>query len=226
MRRSGSLRARPRQQKRTIRRGEACRRWVWAGVEAARRAEMAVRMDLDPVSQTPVTWRDWSSRPACPPGQRSGEVAAEQLGRPPGDAEAQALFAKAGNERSRTRPSARTPAIRTADSLRAFFPVSPRDRLARWPGTAAPAAGTPAGAVQEERERVPLRGGERGCCLGQFPDPGVRAAGGVVCGVPVGVVAARRARSGRPGRGCPAGLWSRFRFRAAALIPWHGMIEG
>ena len=43
-------------------------------------------------------------------------------------------------------------------------------------------------AVQEERERVPLRGGERGCSLGQFPDPGVRAAAGVVCGVPVRVV--------------------------------------
>jgi len=35
---------------------------------------------------------------------------------------------------------------------------------------------------------VPLRGGERGCCLGQFPDPGIRAAAGVACGVPVVVV--------------------------------------
>ena len=35
---------------------------------------------------------------------------------------------------------------------------------------------------------MPLRGGERGCCLGQFPDPGIRAAAGVACGVPVVVV--------------------------------------
>ncbi len=35
---------------------------------------------------------------------------------------------------------------------------------------------------------MPLRGGERGCCLGQFPDPGIRAAAGVGCGVPVVVV--------------------------------------
>jgi len=42
--------------------------------------------------------------------------------------------------------------------------------------------------VQQEREHVPLRGGERGCCPGQFPDPGVEAAAGAVCGVPIGVV--------------------------------------
>jgi len=36
---------------------------------------------------------------------------------------------------------------------------------------------------------VPLRGGERGCCLGQFPDPGIQAAAEVRCGVPVVVVA-------------------------------------
>ena len=35
---------------------------------------------------------------------------------------------------------------------------------------------------------MPLRGGERGCCLGQFPDPGIQAAAGVGCGVPVVVV--------------------------------------
>jgi hypothetical protein len=55
-------------------------------------------------------------------------------------------------------------------------------RRAGWPGRRRP------GAVQQERERVPLRGGERGCCLGQFPDPGIQAAGGVGCGVPVVVV--------------------------------------
>ena len=51
---------------------------------------------------------------------------------------------------------------------------------ALWPGTAASAgrAGTGPG-LQQERERVPLRGSERGCCLGQFPDPGIRAAAGV-----------------------------------------------
>ena len=58
-------------------------------------------------------------------------------------------------------------------------------------------------AVQEERERVPLRRGERGCCLGQFPDPGVQAAAGVVCVVPVGVVAL--VALGRGGRG--VGAW-------------------
>jgi hypothetical protein len=35
---------------------------------------------------------------------------------------------------------------------------------------------------------VPLRGGERGCCLGQFHDPGIQVAVGVACGVPVVVV--------------------------------------
>lgn len=58
-------------------------------------------------------------------------------------------------------------------------------------------------AGQEERERVPLRGGERGCCLGQFPDPGVQAAAGVVCGVPVAVVT--RVALGLVGRG--GGAW-------------------
>ena len=60
---------------------------------------------------------------------------------------------------------------------------------------------------------MPLGGGERGCCLGQFPDPGVQAAAGVVCGVPVGVVTlvalgpvgqGAGARPGcRPGSGFP-----------------------
>jgi hypothetical protein len=43
-------------------------------------------------------------------------------------------------------------------------------------------------AVQQERERVPLRLGERGCCLGQFSDPGIQAAAGVTCGVHAVVV--------------------------------------
>ena len=60
---------------------------------------------------------------------------------------------------------------------------------------------------------MPLGGGERGCCLGQFPDPGVQAAAGVVCAVPVGIVtlvALGRAGPGaaarpgyRPGSGLP-----------------------
>jgi hypothetical protein len=88
--------------------------------------------------------------------------------------------------------------------LRAFFPASPRDRLcplarhrgAGWPGMRRP------GAVEQERERVPLRGGERGCCLDQFPDPGIRAAAGVACGVPVVVV--RLVAAGWGGRGVGA----------------------
>jgi hypothetical protein len=38
-------------------------------------------------------------------------------------------------------------------------------------------------AGQEERERVPLGGGERGRCLSHFPYPGVQAAAGVAVGV-------------------------------------------
>lgn len=57
-------------------------------------------------------------------------------------------------------------------------------------------------AVQEERERVPLSEGERRCCVGQFPDPGVQAAAGMVCVVPVGVVAL--VALGRGGRGVGA----------------------
>lgn len=56
------------------------------------------------------------------------------------------------------------------------------------PQRAARSAGDGAWGVQQERERVPLLGGKRGCCLGQFPDPGVQVAAGVVCGVPVMVV--------------------------------------
>lgn len=70
-------------------------------------------------------------------------------------------------------------------------------------------------AVQEERECVPLGGGEWGRCLGQFPDPDVQAAAWVVCGVPVGVVTlvalgpAAGARPGcGPGSGFPRRRWS------------------
>ena len=133
----------------------------------------------------------------------------------PDDAEAQALFAKARELAAKDRPSVRMRAISTADSFRAFFPVSPHDQLRhlvrhRRVGRA---GRDRAWAVQEERERVPLGGGERGRCLGQFPDPGVQAAAGVVCGVPVGVVTlvalgsvgqGAGARPGcRPGSGFP-----------------------
>jgi hypothetical protein len=79
--------------------------------------------------------------------------------------------------------------VRTADSFPAFFPVSPHDRLrcAVRHRRATRLGRDRAWAVQEERERVPLGGGERGCCLGQFPDPGVQAAGGVVAGCPSGL---------------------------------------
>jgi hypothetical protein len=59
--------------------------------------------------------------------------------------------------------------------------------LTNWRSPARPGRDR-AWAVQEERERVPLGGGERGCCLGQFPDPGIQAAAGMVCAMPVGIV--------------------------------------
>ena len=65
---------------------------------------------------------------------------------------------------------------------------------------------------------MPLLGGKRGCCLGQLPDPGVQVAAAVVCGVPVVVVTLGR---GGRGVGAPADSSFRFRFPAAALIPWH-----
>jgi hypothetical protein len=88
----------------------------------------------------------------------------ERPARAPGDAEAQALLGKTWNSRSKTRPAPGHSAISTADWSLAFFPASPRDRLcplarhrgAGWPGRRRP------GAVERERERVPLRGGERG----------------------------------------------------------------
>jgi hypothetical protein len=105
--------------------------------------------------------------------------------------------------------------IKTADSFRALFPVSPHDRLrcpARHRRATRPGRDR-AWAVQKERERVPLGGGERGCRLGQFPDPGVQTAAGLVCAVPVGIVTlvalspvvqGADARPGcRPGSGLP-----------------------
>jgi len=68
---------------------------------------MAVRMDLDPVSQTPGPWPGpviASSAPARPAKRRS---CCERPARASGDAEAQALLARTWNSRSRTRPSAR-----------------------------------------------------------------------------------------------------------------------
>lgn len=66
---------------------------------------------------------------------------------------------------------------------------------------------------------MPLGGGEWRYCLGQFPNPGVRAAAGVMCGMPVGVVPlvalgpvvqGAGARPGcRPGSGLPLRRWSR-----------------
>jgi hypothetical protein len=120
-----------------------------------------------------------------------------------------------GNERPRDPAQHPDAPIRTADSFPAFFPVSPDDRLlcpVRHRRAARPGRDR-AWAVQEERERVPLGGGERGCCLGQFPDPRVQAAAGMVCAVPVGivrlvalspVVQGAGARPGcRPGSGLP-----------------------
>ncbi len=130
----------------------------------------------------------------------------------PDDAEAQALFAKARELAAKERPSVRMPAISTADSFRAFFPVSPHDQLrnlVRY-GRVGRAGRDRAWAGQEERERVPLLEGERGRCLGHFPDPSIQVAARMVCGVPVRVVAlvtlgpAAGARPGcRPGSGLP-----------------------
>ena len=88
------------------------------------------------------------------------------------------------------RLSVRMRAISTVDLFRAFFLVSLHDQLRHLVrrGRVGWAGRDRAWAVQENRERVPLCGGERGRCLGQFPDPGVHAAAGMVCGVPVGVV--------------------------------------
>ena len=101
------------------------------------------------------------------------------------------------------------------DSFRAFFLASPHDQLRHLvrQSRIGRAGRDRAWASQEKRERVPLRGGEWGRCLGQFPDPGVQAAAGMVCGVPVGAVTlvalgpvsqGTDARPGcRPGSGLP-----------------------
>jgi hypothetical protein len=150
---------------------------------AAIDAELARRPDSGPAQAGEA-----GAVEILPPAVR---VAAGGLMRPPADqTEAQALFARARNERPRDPDQRPDAAIRTADSFPGVFPVSPHDwsrcpvrcRRATRPGR------DRAWAVQEERERVPLGGGERGCCLGQLPDPGVQAATGVVCAVPVGVV--------------------------------------
>ena len=79
-------------------------------------------------------------------------------------------------------------AIRTADSFRAFFPVSLHDHLRHLVrhGRVGRAGRDRAWAVQEERERMPLGRGERGCRLGHLPDPGIQAAAGVLRGSPLG----------------------------------------
>jgi hypothetical protein len=137
-------------------------------VEAVRQAELTLRMALKPVSQTPRSW------PGT--GQRV-QPARSRLCSP-----------SHGNSRSRTQPSVPAAAISTTDWLRASFRACPRDRLGcvvryrriGWAGRHRLRA--------VQHERVPLRVGERGCCLGQFPDPGIQAAAGVACGVPAVVV--------------------------------------
>jgi hypothetical protein len=105
-------------------------------------------------------------------------------------------------------------AISTADSFRAFFSVSPHDQLRHLVrhGRGGRGGRDRAWVGQEESERVPLGGGERGCCLGQFPDPSIQAAAGVVCGVPVAVVTVvalglvGQGGGARPGCGRVSGL--------------------
>jgi hypothetical protein len=127
----------------------------------------------------------------------------------------QALFAKTRELAAIDRLSVWMRAISTADSLRTFFLLSLLDQLRHLVrhGRVGRAGRDRAWVVQEERERVPLCGGERGRCLGQGPDPGVQAAAGLACGVPVWVVTlvalgpvsqGAGARPGcRPGSGLP-----------------------
>jgi hypothetical protein len=121
----------PARQKRAVRRGEVCRRWLWAGVEAARRAEMAVRMDLDPVSQTP--------------GQRSREAAASGPRGHPVTPKRRPCSPRPGIRGQGPGSAPGHSAISTADWLRAFSRPARVTGYARWPGTAAPAGHACAG---------------------------------------------------------------------------------
>ena len=95
------------------------------------------------------------------------------------------------------------------------LPARPARRVT-VPGPAPPrrAAGqAPSRAVQQERERVALLAGQRGCRLDQLPDPGIQGRVRVACGVPVVVGRSPRRLSAAglelAGRdGCPAGLAS------------------
>ena len=184
---------------------------VRAGVEAARRAEsqrafrqfalMTLGMDLELLSKK-------HAKTLAATGQRV------QLTRQPSrtekllwaaalahsDAEAQALFAKARELAAKDPAQRPDAAISTADSFRAFFPASPHDLLrylVRHRRVGRPGRHR-AWAAQEERERVTLLAGERGCCLDQLFDVGIQERVRVVCGATVVVVAlVVRAVSGR-----------------------------
>jgi hypothetical protein len=133
----------PARQKRTARRGEACRRWLRA--EAARRAEMAARMDLDPVSQTPGPWPGPVIASSAPAGPASGETAASGPRGHPVTPKRRPCSARPGTrgQRPGQRPDTRPSARRTGRG-RSSRPARVTG-YARWPGTAAPAGRAGAG---------------------------------------------------------------------------------
>jgi len=164
---------------------------VRAGVEAARRAEgerarrqfslLALRMDLELVSERHAKILTETGQRVQLTGQASRtEKLLWAAVLAPDEAEAQALFAKARELAAKDPAQRPDAAISTVDSFRAFFPPSPPSQLRcllrhRRAG----------GGVQQERERVTLLAGERGCRIDHFPDPGIQAAVRFACGTPV-----------------------------------------
>ena len=136
----------------------------------------------------------------------------------PDDAEAQVLFAKAWNSRPRTGPASGCgPSEQRTRSGRSFRSACTTS-YGIWSGTAASAgrAGTGPGLFRRSASVCRWAGVSGGAASATSGSRHPGRCRGAARGPRWG----RDARRARSGRGCPAGLWSRFRFRAAALVPW------
>jgi hypothetical protein len=168
-------------------------RWTSAELRDVRR-DLAITLGLSPpyspmrvvirtqiaaidaeLARRPDTGRSRPARPVPPgsPARRRDSGGREMS--TAGQTESPGICAKATELTAKDPSGVGDAPINIADWFQAFFRASPHARLRCpvWRRRAARPGGDLAWAVQQERERVPLHRGERGCCLGQFSDPGV-----------------------------------------------------